>query len=327
MFTHAVQMSMIRTHSDIFVLSFSRMADGFPLAGRKGTRMTKKLIFGTYAAVLVPRDSQGDLDEAALVRHLEFLLTHGIENFAFNGATGEYCLTSSAELERCLQIAKTTLPARAKFLCGVGAAGLRGTLALGRLSIEAGALGLLVPMPYFFPYAQDDLAAFVHAVASELPVPMLLYNLPKFTSGLEIATITDLLQECGNVIGIKDSSGSLAILRAITQAGIVSSRLCGNDEVLPQALIEGVCDGAVSGVACVVPELIEKVFANSPASPGFRKATELLHEFIARIDVLPCPWGLKAIAEARGIARATYLLPSSARRAKQINDLQSWYKE
>jgi hypothetical protein len=51
-----------------------------------------------------------------------------------------------------------------------------------------------------------------------------------------------------------------------------------------------------------------------------------LHEFIAKIDVLPCPWGLKAIAEARGIAPATYHQPVSERRAKQISDLQAWLK-
>ena len=289
--------------------------------------MTKSLIHGIYAAVLVPRDAQGDLDEAALARQLEFLLTHGIRNFAFNGATGEYCWTSLADLKRCLQLAKTILPPEAEFLCGVGAGRLLDTLGLGQAGVEAGAKGLLVPMPYFFPYAQDDLSAFVRAVASELPVPILLYNLPQFTSGLETATVTALIKECDNVVGIKDSSGSLQILRALTSDSADCSRILGNDGVLAQALTEGVCDGVVSGVACVVPEIIQSLFANRPRSVAFQSAAEKLKEFIVKIDVLPVPWGLKAIAEARGIAAATYQLPVSARRTRQISEIQGWFGE
>lgn len=289
--------------------------------------MSQERIGGVYAAVLVPRDARGDLDERALDRHLNYLVARGVTNFVFNGATGEYCLASPEDLKRCLQVAKSLLPPVANFLCGIGSAGLKGALALGELSIEAGAQGLLVPMPHFFRYAQGDLAAFVRAVAAALPAPVLLYNLPQFNTGLEASTVLDLLRECENVVGIKDSSGSLDILRAIRQAGIAASCICGNDDVLPQALAEGVCTGVVSGVACVIPELIQALFLESPESPGFQKIAVQLREFVARIDALPCPWGLKAIAEVRGISSATYHQPVSAQRAKQIHELQVWCEE
>jgi len=289
--------------------------------------MTKGLIHGVYAAALSPRDKHGDLDEAALARQLEFLLSSGIRNFALNGATGEYCSTSLSELKRSLHVAKIILPADANFLCGVGAGRLRDTLELGRAGMEAGAQGMLVPMPYFFPYAQNDLSAFVRAVATELPVPMLLYNLPQFTSGLEATTVITLIKECGNIIGIKDSSGSLEILRALTSEGIACSRIMGNDGVLAQALTAGICDGVVSGVACVLPEVIQPLFSNRTGSAPFRASTKRLKEFIARIDLLPAPWGLKAIAEARGIAAAVYPMSLSTERARQIRDLQEWFKE
>lgn len=289
--------------------------------------MTEKLIQGIYAAVLAPRNAQGGLDEAAMVRQFEFLFERGVHNFAINGATGEYCLASLAELKQTLRVAKATLPSEAKFLCGVGAAGVRDTLALGHAGMEAGAIGLLMPVPYFFPYTQDDVSAFIRTVASELPAPIMLYNLPQFTTGFEVPTATALISECGNVIGIKDSSGSLDILRALTREGIDASRIMGNDGVLPQALTEGICDGVVSGVACVLPEVIQQLFVNRPGSAAFQASVELLNEFIAQIDVLPVPWGLKAIAEARGIAKAAYQLPVSAHRARQIHEIQEWFKE
>lgn len=289
--------------------------------------MTEKLIHGVHAAILSPRNAQGRLDEAALAHQFEFLLARGIHNFVLNGATGEYCLTSPAELTRCLKLAQSAAPSGASILCGVGAAGLHHTLALGQIALEAGAKGLLLPVPYFFPYAQDDILAFVRTVAAELPAPILLYNLPQFTSGFETGTVTTLIRECKNVVGIKDSSGSLDILRALTREEVETSRIMGNDGALAQALTEGICDGVVSGVACVLPEVIQPLFANPPQSAVFQVIAAKLQEFIAKIDLLPTPWGLKAIAEERGIATAAYQLPVSSQRAKQIRETQKWFKE
>jgi 4-hydroxy-tetrahydrodipicolinate synthase len=289
--------------------------------------MSKILNSKLYAAVLIPRTADGALEEAALVNQLEFLLAAGMRNFVFNGATGEYCLASPADLKRCLQLARSVFPAAATYLCGAGWASLRGTLELGRLSIDAGAEALLVPMPYFFPYAQADLMEFAEQAASQLQVPILLYNLPQFTSGLEPTTVARLLLQVPNIIGIKDSSGSLEIFRALTREGIDALRISGSDSALPDALVEGICDGAISGVACVVPELLLKLIASSPQSAAFSAARQKLRELVAKLDALPCPWGLKALAEARGIAKATYHQPLSASRVRQIAELQAWFRD
>ena len=48
-------------------------------------------------------------------------------------------------------------------------------------------------------------------------------------------------------------------------------------------------------------------------------------EFIAQIDVLPTPWGLKVIGEARALAKATYALPVAASRAEQMQAIRQWF--
>lgn len=292
-----------------------------------GELMKKIAIHGIYAAVLLSRDRDESLVESALVNQLDFLLSHGIRNFAFNGATSEYCQTTPAEIRRCLQIAKAVLPSDASILCGVGAACLRDTLILGELATLADVDGLLVPAPHFFPYAQGDLIALIEAVAAQLPLPQLLYNLPQFTTGFEPATTLDLVRRCSNVIGTKDSSGSLDTLRLLTRDAADASRIVGNDGVLAPCLLEGICDGVVSGVACVLPEVIQALFAHPPASPSFLSAADNLREFISRIDVLPTPWGLKVIAEERGITQAVYPLPLTREREQQIHSIRGWFRE
>lgn len=287
--------------------------------------MAHTLPSGIFAAVLVPRTADGNLDEQALAANLEFLLQKGIRQFALNGATGEFCRVNPAELDQLLRAASRCLPAGVQLLCGVGAASLQESLELAHVAAQQGVAALLLPMPYFFPYKQSDLEAFAGAFAEASPLPALLYNLPQFTSGLEVDTVLRLLRTHPNLIGIKDSSGSLEIVRALTREQLPVARIIGNDGALAQALEEGVCDGVVSGVACVLPEVIEALFACPPVEEPFRSAAALLKEFIAQIDVLPTPWGLKVIAESRGLGAPTFPLPVSATRAEQIQAIQSWF--
>src|SRR5437016_3936047 len=137
---------------------------------------------GVYAAVLVPRVSTGAVNERGFRGILEFLLGKKISRIVVNGATGEYCLTTPHDLARLLAICNQTLPGDAELLCGIGAPALPGSLELGRIAMDAGARALLLPMPHFFPYSQDDLQSFCTAVAGSLAAPVLLYNLPKFTT-------------------------------------------------------------------------------------------------------------------------------------------------
>jgi 4-hydroxy-tetrahydrodipicolinate synthase len=285
---------------------------------------------GVYAAVLTPRTASGALDEAAFAGLLEFLLGKGISGFAVNGATGEFCLTLEAEFARLMRVAAEVTKGRGIFLAGIGAAGSDASVGLGRIAAEAGAAGVLLPMPYFFPYSQGDVKAFCRTVAAEVDAPVLLYNLPQFTTGLNAATSLELIRECENIVGIKDSSGSLETVRVLTDECAGALRLIGNDEVLGRALIARVLDGVVSGVACVLPELILRMYAVGLADSGSAEFLELevaLRLFIEQLGAFPTPWGLKVIAEARGVVKATYPFPRGQEREQQQVNMLRWFEE
>lgn len=114
------------------------------------------------------------------------------------------------------------------------------------------------------------------------------------------------------------------MLRALTRRLPAAVRLVGSDNALPEALEEGICDGVVSGVAGAVPELILPLFENGGVRDG--QAIRRLREFIRELDRFPVPWGLKWIAESRGIATAHFNLPLSPSRALQGARLQEWFR-
>ena len=289
--------------------------------------MSEKAVSGVYAAVLTPRLSDDSVDVPSLRRLIEFLLAQGISSFALNGATGEFCLTTPAQLRLILSTVKDASKGKARLLCGVGAAGTTQAIELAAIAEEEGVTALLLPMPYFFPYRQDDLDAFCRAVAASTRVPILLYNLPQFTSGLDKETVHALIVEVPNIIGIKDSSGSLEILTHLTDHKVEACRIVGNDSALAPALIHEVCDGVVSGVACVLPEVILALYSQASAtgSQEFATASRLLDEFITQLNAFPTPWGLKWIAESRGILKATFAQPVAPRRIEEAADMSAWF--
>ena len=280
---------------------------------------------GVYAALLSPRASNGELDTTSFRQQVIELNRFGLRGYAINGATGEFTIVSDTDVDELVCVARQEAP-EAEILCGIGAGDLRLTVRRARVAQLAGAHAALLPMPNFFPYREDDLASYISAVASLVELPILLYNLPQFTSGLHVDTVLSLFAKHSNIVGIKDSSGSLDIVRAITTAGLKHARLIGNDSALSQALTEGVCDGVVSGVACALPELMSSLFATGGHGNAFETKSRQLNEFIDHLGPLPTPWGLKVTSAVRAFTRESYPFPLSKAREVEVADLREWFR-
>ncbi len=162
--------------------------------------MSNVEISGVFAALLTPRNAEGNIDVPALRNLVRFLTKSGISSFAVNGATGEFCLTSPAELRTMLSTTRAAGEGKARILCCVGAAGAAQSIELVRVAESEEVEGLLLPMPYFYPYGQEDLDLFCRTVADATRLSVLLYNLPQFTSGLNKETVRSLITEVPNLV-------------------------------------------------------------------------------------------------------------------------------
>jgi 4-hydroxy-tetrahydrodipicolinate synthase len=285
-------------------------------------------VHGVFAAMTLPRGDGGQLELDVFARHLQFVQAAGVQGFVLNGATGEYCLTSVEELGRMLGCAREVVGPGVKLLAGVGGASFSQVIARVEAAQAGGADALLLPMPYFFPYEQQDLIAFSKQVAQHAELPVLLYNLPEFTTPIEPVTTLQLLQETG-VAGVKDSSGGLETLRLLTQSFQDANRVIGNDAALHASLLEGLCDGVVSGVASVLPELMLAFYRAAKAAPLSGTTLELKSNLEAVLDWLgrfPVPWGLKMIAAERGFLTAEFGLPLSPQREAEGRGFARWFQ-
>lgn len=295
-----------------------------------GSSDRSPLVSGVFAAMTLPRNLHSVVDLDAFTRHLGFLCHAGINGFVLNGATGEYCLTSPEELGEMVRHARKLAGRHTKLVAAIGGASSAQILQRLEAAESAGADALLLPMPHFFPYEQQDLVALVREVASRASLPVLLYNLPTFTTALEPETTLDILCSTPGTVGIKDSSGSLKTVRLLAQKLPQANRVIGNDAALYWALAEDLCDGVVSGVASVLPELMQMFYSTAQAAPLEPATLELkakLDAFIEWLGRFPVPWGLKMIAAERGLSPFDLPLPLSAARSAEQAEFLRWFRE
>lgn len=289
---------------------------------------------GVIAALLLPRDEAGRPAWDDFDRNASFTLRVGVSGLCVNGATGEFAGATREERREAVARARRIAGSSGVVVSGIGATRWAEFLDLAHDSEEAGADALLTPAPYFFNYSPGDLAEFYRRISGELRIPALIYNLPAFTGGIETALAMELIAGSKMIAGVKDSSGELGLLEQLTAANHGRAvRLVGNDSVLAEALERGVCDGTISGVAGVVPEITLALWRSARDNGGslFTRLRARLGALIGQLDAFPTPWGLKLIAELRGLGPASFGLPLSPERKRQAEEFQRawpvWWSE
>ena len=285
---------------------------------------------GLFAAVVTPIGDDGGLDLPAFDRVVDFLVEAGVSGICIAGATGEYPHFETADRRRLITRAAERLPGSCSLLVGIGGPSMRHVVELGRAAVGAGSRALLLPMPMFFRYEQQDLEAFAARVSDTLRAPCLLYNLPGFTNGLAPETVLNLLRSAEFIVGIKDSSGQADNLSAFAAARRAQpwSLLVGDDRVLHLGLQAG-WDGGISGVAGFCPELLVSIY-RSFVENRFDEAVRLqglLDELISHIEPFPTPWGIRIGFAARGLPTGPLPLPLTSVRRQQIAAFTAWLPE
>lgn len=292
-----------------------------------GSTSARATFSGVFAAVTTPTTENGALDLSTFDRHIELLLDGGADGICLGGATAEYPHVELADRRTLIARAARRLPSDAAMLVAIGAPTVRHVIDLGRFAFDQGCRAVLLPMPMFFRYQQQDLAAYCREVAEQLAAPCLLYDLPEFTNPLDPETAIDLLTHEEHIVGIKDSSGKPDRARRFAEARGAQdwALLVGDDSRLRDALAAG-WDGGVSGLSSLCPELIVALVRAAKAGDvkEVARCQSLVDDLIAQISGLPVPWGIRIALEARGLPTGALPLPMTAERRERATRLQAW---
>ena len=212
---------------------------------------------GIIPPLVTPLRARDQLDHAGLERLVEHVLAGGVHGLFILGTTGEAPSLSYRLRRELIDCVTKQVAGRVPILVGVTDTSFVETVSLSRHAAEAGATALVLATPYYFPAGQTELFDYVENLVRELPLPLVLYNMPSLTKvWFEIETLERLASH-SSIVGVKDSSGDLAYFqRAVGLKAIRPdwSIMLGPEALLPQAMSLG-GDGGVSGGANVFPEL------------------------------------------------------------------------
>ncbi len=264
--------------------------------------MSKLQLRGIYPPVPTFFDDQDELDLTTLQRHIRNLAETGIAGYVVMGTNGEAVHLTSDERAQVIEAAREAAGSTVPILAGCGEQSTRATLANCREAARYGADAALVLPPFYFKGRMNNTALIAHyqAVADESPLPVLIYNMPGSTAGLDMdaATICTLAEH-PNIIGVKDSAGNVAKLAQIVALAPDDFQVfAGSAGYLLPALVVGAV-GAVAALANIFPRevcRIQQLFEAGELEEARRLQARLIPANTAVTATYSVP-GLKAALE------------------------------
>jgi 4-hydroxy-tetrahydrodipicolinate synthase len=190
-------------------------------------------IGGILTAMVTPFDANGDVDEDATVRLIQFLLENGSDGLVITGSTGEGATLTDEEKARLWELAVSETPDGALVVAGTGTYDTRHTVELTERAGDIGVDAMLVVTPYYVKPNRRGLRAHYEAVAGATDKPIILYNIPGRTALDMPNDLLAELAEIDNVQAVKQARyEDLAPIEGL-------DLLAGNDDVLAKVLDMG----------------------------------------------------------------------------------------
>ncbi|HYT63276.1 MAG TPA: dihydrodipicolinate synthase family protein [Gemmatimonadales bacterium] len=260
---------------------------------------------GVFPPIPTPFDpATGDIAPLKFRQNISRLMDEGVNGIVVSGSTGEAALLDADEQRELVAVARESLGDDAWLIVGTGAESTRQTIALSEAAAAEGADAVLVRPPSYFSAGASPatLATHFRAIADASPVPVLIYNIPKYTHLSLAPAFLQQLTSHERIIGVKDSSGDLQNLKAYREAVPQWAVLAGSAALLLAALEMG-CQGGVVGVACFAPRLCVQLVREF--EQGHRAAAGKIQEQLTPLDKEIVgklgPAGVKAAMDAVGL--------------------------
>ena len=251
----------------------------------RSSKIQDMLLEGVFAAATTPFYP----DERVYFRKLEFniarLSSTALAGLVVLGSTGEGVALNDAESKDVLRVAAEAASEDKVLLAGVARESVRATLELAAAAADYGYDAVLVRNPsYYRPQlTHEALLHYYRSVADRSALPVVLYSIPKFTQAEIPLEVIEALAEHPNVIGLKDSSGSVERIRAVVRA----TRLAPRRTVTVTPIFE-----AVTG----------RMLKGKPGQTGVRAGEPSAGNFVSAEGLAAATQGSVALAAAPPVA-------------------------
>lgn len=171
----------------------------------------KNRLSGVIAPLTTPFREDQSLDFDAVAYNVEKYNHTGLAGYMPLGSNGEFRSLVEGESLEMVRLIRSLTPSSKSLLVGAGRESAYSAAEFSKKASDLGADFVSVLTPFYFKdlLTDDGLYRYFEYIADRSPVPVLIYNAPRFTGGLCLSP--DLIRRCAehdNIAGMKDTSSN-----------------------------------------------------------------------------------------------------------------------
>lgn len=279
---------------------------------------------GAGVAIVTPFKDNGEVDYESFAKNIEFQIANGTDAIIVCGTTGEASTLSHEEHLDVIRYCVKCVNGRIPVVAGTGSNCTETAIYLSQEAEKAGVDGLLVVTPYYNKATQKGLYEHFKMVADSVKVPVILYNIPGRTGGVNILpeTVVRLCTEVENIVGVKDATGNISQVAKLMSIadGKVDLYSGNDDQIVPLLSLGG--KGVISVLSNIAPtethDICAKFFAGDVE--GSRNlqlsAIELIDALFCEVNPIPVKKALHLMGMMGGTLRRPLTVMEDANAAK-----------
>ena len=266
---------------------------------------------GCGTALVTPFTRDGAVDESGVRRLARRQLDAGIHFLVPCGTTGESPTLSEDERVRVVQLVVEEAAGRVPVLAGAGGYDTKEVIHTAKRMKQAGAAGILSVTPYYNKPTPEGLFQHYSAIAGEVGLPIIVYNVPGRTGcNVDVATLVRL-SAVPNIVGVKEASGNMSQIVEICSAVPSDFIVLSGDDALTLSVMAVGGRGLISVSSNEVPgemsRLVELAEQNDFAAA--RKIHRELMPLLSVNFIEANPIPVKSAMAALGLLEEVYRLP------------------
>lgn len=279
---------------------------------------------GAGVAIVTPFKENGEVNYEEFAKQIELQIAGETDAIIVCGTTGEASTLSHEEhldvIRYCVKVVNGRIPV----VAGTGSNCTETAVYLSQEAEKAGADALLVVTPYYNKATQKGLYEHFKIVADSVKIPVILYNIPGRTGGVNILpeTVVRLCTEVENIVGVKDATGNISqVAKMMALADGKVDLYSGNDDqIVPILSLGG--KGVISVLSNIAPKQTHDICAKyfEGDVEGSRKlqldAIELIDALFCEVNPIPVKKALNLMGLNAGILRRPLTEMEDANAAK-----------
>lgn len=265
---------------------------------------------GAGVAIVTPMKDNLEVNYDKLDEILEEQIAGKTDSIVICGTTGESATLSEEEHLEAIRFTIERVNHRIPVVAGTGSNCTQTAIQMSKEAEEAGADGVLLVTPYYNKATQNGLIAHYTAIANEIKIPAILYNVPSRTGcALQPKTIAHLVKNVENIVGVKEASGDISHVADIMYAcdGAIDLYSGNDDQIVPILSLGG--KGVISVLSNVAPKETHDIVAlflegKIKESRELQlKALPLVHALFSEVNPIPVKAALNLMGKEVGPLR------------------------